>query len=73
MQSQQTVVNLSPRRSGRDGAKKNNGVQMKKFDPSNFYSQDQIDAYVKKLKEERIEWLKRFESLSSAIINALEL
>jgi len=53
--------------------RKVNGVQMKKFDLSNFYSQDQIDAYVKKLKEERIEWLKRFESLSPAIINAFEL
>jgi len=53
--------------------RKVNGVQMKKFDLYNFYSQDQIDAYVKKLKEERIEWLKRFESLSPAIINAFEL
>jgi len=53
--------------------RKVNGVQMKKFDLSNFYSKDQIDAYVKKLKEERIEWLNRFEGLNPAIIDAFKL
>jgi isocitrate lyase len=45
---------------------------MKKFDLSNFYSQDQIEAYVKKLKEERISWLNGFEGLNPAIIKAFE-
>jgi phosphoenolpyruvate carboxykinase (ATP) len=52
--------------------RKVNGVQMKKFDLSNFYSQDQIEAYVKKLKEERISWLNGFEGLNPAIIKAFE-
>jgi len=46
-----------------------NGVQMSKFDLSEFYSQEQINAYVNKLKEERLEWLKRFENLNPAIVN----
>jgi len=53
--------------------RKVNGVQMKKFDLSNFYSQDQIDAYVKKLKEERVKWLNGFEGLNPAIIDAFKL
>jgi len=53
--------------------RKVNGIQMTKFDLSNFYSQDQIDAYVNKLKEERVEWLKKFENLNPAILDAFKL
>jgi len=53
--------------------RKVNGLYMKKFDLSNFYSQDQIDAYVKKLKEERIKWLNGFEDLNPTIIDAFKL
>jgi len=52
--------------------RKVNGVQMTKFDISNFYTQEQINAYVNKLKEERVEWLKRFENLNPAILNGLK-
>jgi len=51
--------------------RKVNGVQMTKFDLSNFYSQEQINVYVNKLKEERVEWFKRFENLNPAILNGL--
>jgi phosphoenolpyruvate carboxykinase (ATP) len=50
-----------------------NGLQMAKFDLSKFYSQEQINAYVNKLKAERLEWLKKFENLNSAILNAAKL
>jgi phosphoenolpyruvate carboxykinase (ATP) len=50
-----------------------NGLQMAKFDLSKFYSQEQINAYVNKLKEERLEWLKRFKNLNPAILNAVKL
>jgi phosphoenolpyruvate carboxykinase (ATP) len=50
-----------------------NGVQMTKFDTSKFYSEEQINAYVKKLKKERIEWLKRFANLNPAIVDAVRL
>ena len=53
--------------------KKVNGVQMTKFDLSKFYSQEQINFYVDKLKRERREWLKRFEDLNPAILNEVKL
>lgn len=53
--------------------KKVNGVQMTKFDLSKFYSQEQINFYVDKLKRERREWLKRFKDLNSAILNEVKL
>ena len=49
-----------------------NGVKMTKFDLSKFYSQEQINAYVSKLKEERLEWLKKFEGLDPTILNAVK-
>jgi len=53
--------------------KKVNGVQMTKFDLSKFYSQEQINFYVDKLKRERREWFKRFEDLNPAILNEVKL
>jgi phosphoenolpyruvate carboxykinase (ATP) len=50
-----------------------NGLQMTNFDQSKFYSQEQINAYVNKLKRERVEWLERFGNLDSAILNAVKL
>lgn len=49
-----------------------NGAQMTNFDPSRFYSREQIINYVTKLKKERIEWLNRFKNLNPAIINAVK-
>jgi phosphoenolpyruvate carboxykinase (ATP) len=47
-------------------------VQMAKFDLSRFYSQEQINAYINKLKKERIEWLQKFDNLNPAILNTLK-
>ncbi len=52
--------------------KKVNGVQMTKFELPKYYSQEQIDAYVDKLKRERVDWLRRFENLSPDIVNAVK-
>jgi phosphoenolpyruvate carboxykinase (ATP) len=49
-----------------------NRVKMANFDPSRFYSQEQINAYVDRLKKERVEWLKRFENLNPAILDAIK-
>ncbi|MGQ9551897.1 MAG: phosphoenolpyruvate carboxykinase [Candidatus Bathycorpusculaceae bacterium] len=49
-----------------------NGVQMAKFELSNYYSQEQIKAYVERLKKERVDWLRRFEDLNPAIVNAIK-
>jgi phosphoenolpyruvate carboxykinase (ATP) len=48
--------------------KKVNGMQMTRFDPSEYYSKEEIDAQVAKLKQERFAWLKRFESLNPTIL-----
>ena len=50
-----------------------NGARMTKFDLTKFYSKEQIKAYVDRLKEERGEWLKRFENLNPDILNAAKL
>ncbi len=50
-----------------------NGVHMANFDPSKFYSREQINAHVNKLKKERVEWLKRFKNLNSAILSVVKL
>jgi len=50
--------------------KKVNGVDMKKFDLARFYPQEKIDAYVSKLKNERVIWLQGFKGLDPAIVNA---
>jgi phosphoenolpyruvate carboxykinase (ATP) len=52
--------------------KKVDGLDMTKFDLHKFYSQEQIDDYVSKLKEERIKWLERFSGLNAAIKAAVE-
>jgi len=49
-----------------------NGAQMTKFDLSNFYTPEQIKAYVDNLKKERVEWLKRFENLNPDILSAVQ-
>lgn len=48
------------------------GVDMSKFELSKFYTKEQIDFYVSKLKKERIEWLEKFPGLNPAIINAVK-
>jgi len=52
--------------------RKVNGTQMTKFNLSNFYSQDQINGYVDKLKKERVEWLRKFKNLNPAILGAAQ-
>lgn len=52
--------------------KKVEGIDIKKFDLSKFYSKGQIRAYVSKLKQERVEWLSQFKGLNSAIGNAFK-
>jgi hypothetical protein len=53
--------------------KRVNGIQMSKFNPSKFYTKEQMEFYVNKLKMERIEWLKQFRNLDQAIFKAASL
>lgn len=48
------------------------GVNLSKFDLNKYYTQDQINSYVNKLKEERRDWLKQFDNLDPDIIKAFD-
>ncbi|MFC2045604.1 phosphoenolpyruvate carboxykinase (ATP) [Chloroflexota bacterium] len=47
------------------------GVQMHRFDLSNYYPEELVQEMSKELKQERLEWLSRFKGLNSDIIKAL--
>jgi phosphoenolpyruvate carboxykinase (ATP) len=49
------------------------GVDMSKFDLSRFYTQEQIEEYVRELKKERAEWLRRFPGLNPEIVNTIKV
>ena len=46
-------------------------VDCARFDPFHFYSRDEYLAQVRKLKDERKEWLRRFAGLDKHIVNAI--
>jgi len=47
------------------------GVDMEKYNPANYYPQQDIDRMVSELKKEREEYLKSFPGLKPEIVNAL--
>ncbi len=49
------------------------GVDLDRFRPADFYSQEQIDRYIDELRRERREHLERFEGLDPDIISAFRL
>ncbi len=49
------------------------GVDINRFDPARYYTQEQIDAYVEELRRGRIEHLEKFEGLHEDIRNAFKL
>jgi len=48
------------------------GIDMKRFDLSQYYSPDQIEALRDKLKNERVEWLSQFKGLDKDVIQAIK-
>jgi phosphoenolpyruvate carboxykinase (ATP) len=48
-------------------------VNLDRFDPSHFYSQEQIDEYVAELRAGRIKHLEKFEGLHPDIVSAFKL
>jgi phosphoenolpyruvate carboxykinase (ATP) len=48
-------------------------VHMTKFDLTRFYSDEQINAYVDKLNQERLDWLRKFENLNPTILQTAKL
>ena len=49
------------------------GVDLGRFDLTNYYTEEEIAELSKDLKEERLEWLFQFEHLNRDIVNALKL
>jgi len=47
------------------------GVDLERFDLSNFYTEEQIQEISEDLKRERLEWLSQFQRLDGDIINAI--
>ena len=46
-------------------------VDLSRFDPRNYYLDDEIQELSQSLKVERLSWLSEFEDLNRDIINAL--
>jgi len=47
------------------------GLDMARFDLGNYYSENRIKLLSRNLKQERLEWLGKFENLDKGIIQAL--
>jgi len=48
------------------------GVELDRFEPGNYYSDEQIEQLSHNLKNERVKWLSRFPSLDADILNAIK-
>ncbi len=48
------------------------GVELDRFDPKNYYSDEQIEQLSQDLKKERIAWLSQFPSLNQGVLNAIK-
>ena len=48
------------------------GVELERFDPKNYYSDEQIEQLSQSLKIERLAWLSQFPSLSLDILQAIK-
>ncbi len=47
------------------------GVDLERFDLSNFYTEEQIQEISEDLKRERLEWLSQFQRLDGDVINTI--
>ncbi len=48
------------------------GVELDRFEPGNYYSDEQIEELSRHLKKERLEWLSRFPGMSADILSAIK-
>ena len=48
------------------------GVDLNRFNPGNYYTEEQISDLSRELKQERLEWLSEFQHLNRDVINALK-
>ncbi|MBN1917758.1 MAG: phosphoenolpyruvate carboxykinase [Verrucomicrobia bacterium] len=45
------------------------GLDMSRFDPRNFYAQDEIDRASRELRDERRQWVAGFKDLDQSVVN----
>jgi len=48
------------------------GVELDRFEPRNYYSDEQIDQLSYELKRERLDWLSQFSALKPEILNVVK-
>jgi phosphoenolpyruvate carboxykinase (ATP) len=48
------------------------GVELDRFDPKNYYSDEQIERISNDFKRERLTWLAQFPSLDKDILTAIK-
>ncbi len=48
------------------------GVELERFEPGNYYSEEQIERLSYDLKGERLDWLSQFPALNQDILNAVK-
>jgi len=48
------------------------GVELERFEPKNYYSDEQMERLSSDLKGERLDWLSQFPSLNQDILNAVK-
>jgi len=48
------------------------GVELSRFDLSNYYTEEEVRELSENLKQERLEWLSRFPRLHKDITNAIK-
>jgi phosphoenolpyruvate carboxykinase (ATP) len=48
------------------------GVELDRFEPKNYYSDEQIEQLSYDLKKERLDWLAQFPSLKPEVLNVLK-
>ena len=48
------------------------GIELDRFEPNNYYSEEQIEQLSNDLKEERLVWLSQFPALNQDVLNAVK-
>jgi phosphoenolpyruvate carboxykinase (ATP) len=48
------------------------GVELERFEPKNYYSDEQMERLSSDLKRERLDWLSQFPSLNQDILKAVK-
>jgi phosphoenolpyruvate carboxykinase (ATP) len=48
------------------------GVELERFQPESYYSEEQMERLSAELKSQRMDWLSQFPSLDKAILKTIE-